>query len=200
MTDPVEYEGELALINTTSASGSFIPQLSKPGRTVITATKNELEMNYARFGRYFAKAIGGLPEADLDNDDQVSLLESFLYAGSEVAKFYEGERRIATEHALLDDNGDKMGSRSEWYEGTTPTQTPSKDLEPDGERASQKVLVKNEFERLLTPQQRLQRDELERQVKQLRRKRDSLEEQDYYDQLEPLLIQLARLYDQANDS
>ncbi|MEM9016552.1 MAG: hypothetical protein AAGC68_06030, partial [Verrucomicrobiota bacterium] len=35
----LEYEGELALINTTSASGSFIPQLSKPGRTVITATK-----------------------------------------------------------------------------------------------------------------------------------------------------------------
>tara|TARA_R110002096_G_scaffold84777_28_gene195591 strand:- start:334 stop:1305 length:972 start_codon:yes stop_codon:yes gene_type:complete len=195
-----DYEGELAVINTASASGSFIQHLSAPKRIIITATKNESEVFYTRFGGFFAEAIGGLPDADIDNDKQVSLLESFLYASAQVAGFYEDEQRLATEHGLIDDNGDNQGSRSEWYEGTTATQVPGKDLEPDGERAGQKVLVRNEFERRLTSQQRSQRDELERRVRQLRRTRDEMEEDAYYGKLEELLLQLARIYDKVKDS
>tara|TARA_R110000850_G_scaffold25755_2_gene73965 strand:+ start:137 stop:1114 length:978 start_codon:yes stop_codon:yes gene_type:complete len=196
----VDYQGELTVINTASASGSFISRLSAPNRIIITANKNEGEIFYTRFGGYFAEAVGGLPDADLDNDDQVSLLESFLYASDRVAEFYESEGRLSTEHALLDDNGDLQGSRSEWFDGTTATETPGKDAEPDGERAGQKVLVKNDFERRLTQEQRSQRDKLERDVKQLRRNRDSLQEDDYYAQLETLLLQLARIYEEVGDS
>lgn len=194
------YPGELAVINTASASGSFIRRLSAPGRVVITATKNEAEVFYTRFGKHFAEAVGGAGDADLDNDEQVSLLECFLYAANRVEKFYETEGRLATEHALLDDNGDEIGSRSEWFEGTTAIQTASKDAEPDGERAAQKVLVKNEFERRLSPKQRIRRDELERDVKQLRRKKDDVPEDEYYEQLERLLLELARLYREVADS
>lgn len=194
------YEGALAVINTASASGSFVRKLSGKGRVIITATKNEAEVYYTRFGKYFSEAIGGLPDADLDNDDQVSLLEGFLFAADRVAKFYETEGRLATEHALIDDNGDKLGSRSEWYDGVTPTQTPAKEAGPDGEIAGQKVLVKNEFEKRLSPDARARRDELEREVKALRRQKDDLEEDDYYRKLETLLLELAEIYRDVRDS
>ncbi len=189
------YPGRLAVVNTASTSGSFVRALSRPGRVVITATKNEGEQSYARFGKFFAEAVSGAGEADLDNDRQVSLLEAFLHASGRVADFYKGEGRIATEHALIDDNGDGLGSRSEWYEGTTPIQTPAPEAKPDGDLAAQRVLVKNASERLLTPEQRERRDRLERQVLELRRAKASLGEADYYAKLEALLLELARLYD-----
>jgi hypothetical protein len=194
------YKGDLTLINTASASGSAIREVSKPGRIVITATKNEGEIFFTRFGKFFAEAVGGSPEADLDNDEQVSLLESFLFASKQVAQFYKADERLATEHALLDDNGDAMGSRAEWFEGTTPTRTPSDTAKPDGDLANQKVLVKNAFERLLTPEQRTRRNDLERQVVELRRSKDTLEEEEYYGELETVLLELARLYDEVKGS
>ncbi len=196
------YPGRLAVVNTASASGSFVRALSRPGRIVVTATKNEGEQSYARFGKFFAEAVGGGKEADLDNDEQVSLLEAFLFAAGRVAEFYKGAGRLATEHALLDDNGDGLGSRSEWFEGTTPTQAPSPEAKPDGDLAAQRALVKNAFERRLTSEQREKRDGLERQVVELRRAKASLDEEDYYAKLETLLLELARLYDavKAGDS
>lgn len=190
------YAGRLTVINAASASGSFVRALSRPGRIVITATKNEAEQSYARFGQYFAEAVGGNPEADLDNDEQVSLLEAFLYASGQVAEFYQNEGRIATEHALIDDNGDGIGSRAEGFEGTTPVHKPSPEAEPDGDLAAQKVLVKNEWERRLTAEQRERRDALERRVVTLRRQKEALEEQAYYAELEALLLDLAKLYDE----
>ena len=195
-----EYPGALSVINTASASGSYIREMARPGRVIITATKNEGEISFTRFGRFFAEAVGGLIEADLDNDKQVSLLESFLFASKRVALFYEEDGRLATEHALIDDNGDQLGSRAEWFEGTTPTQTPSPEAKPDGDLAAQKVLVKNAYERLLTPEQTKKRDALERQVVELRRSKSSLDEADYYAKLEALLLELARLYDAVKDS
>ena len=195
-----DYKGDLTIINTASASGSYIREMAKPGRVVITATKNEGEISFTRFGRFFAEAVGGLIDADLDNDRQVSLLESFLFASNRVALFYKDDARLATEHALIDDNGDTLGSRAEWFEGTTPTQTPSAEAKPDGDLAAQKVLVKNAFEKRLTPEQTKQRDELERQVVALRRSKSSLDEADYYAKLESLLLELARIYNAVADS
>jgi hypothetical protein len=191
------YKGELTLINTASASGSAIRQVSQPGRIVITATKNEGEIFFTRFGKFFAEAVHGDPAADLDNDKQISLLESFLFASKQVEQFYKADERLATEHALLDDNGDGLGSRAEWFEGTTPTQAPSDTAEPDGDLANQKVLVKNAFERLLSTEQRNRRDGLERKVVELRRSKTSLDEKTYYQQLETALLELARLYEEV---
>ena len=50
-------------------------------------------------------------KADLDKDDQVSLLEAFLTASVRTAEFYEETSRLATEHALIDDNGDRRSSK-----------------------------------------------------------------------------------------
>lgn len=191
------YPGELSVVHTASASGSLVREAGRPGRVVITSTKNEAELNYSRFAKPFATAIGGLGEADLDNDEQVSLLEAFLYASAKVQEFYQSEGRIVTEHALLDDNGDQLGSRAEWYEGATPVRAPTPEAKPDGDLAAQRVLVRNARERLLSPEQRRHRDELERQVVELRRAKSTLDETAYYTQLESLLLELARLYDAA---
>jgi hypothetical protein len=80
---------------------------------------------YARFGEHFAPAIAGIAEADLDQDRQVSVLEAFLHASRRAAEFYQNEDRLATEHALLEDNGDGIGTRAEIFEGTQPKAAPA---------------------------------------------------------------------------
>jgi hypothetical protein len=99
----------LALIDATSASGDFIPVLSAPNRVIITATSSSFERNVTMFGRYFVAAYAE-DGADVDKDGRVSLLEAFDYARREVARAYERENRLLTEHALLDDDGDGKGS------------------------------------------------------------------------------------------
>ena len=107
----------LVVVNCTSSSGPFIDRLSGAGRVVVTATKSGSEQNFARFGGYFAQALSE-PGSDLDHDDAVSVREAFLKAATQTGVFYEQEGRIATEHAMIDDNGDKKGSRVELLRGT----------------------------------------------------------------------------------
>jgi len=196
------FKGTLVVVNTASSSAPFVKALSGENRVVITATKSAHEIFYPRFGEYFARAIGGLKVADLDNDEQVSLLEAFLYAGHEVKQFFEKEGRIATEHAILDDNGDQQGVRVEGFEGVFAirAEKAKDEKRPDGERAHQIHLTPNKLEALMSEPLRLRRDELERQVKALRRKRGEMEEAIYYRDMEELLLEIARIYEQVEGS
>ncbi|MFK5923310.1 MAG: hypothetical protein QM496_14120 [Verrucomicrobiota bacterium] len=191
------YKGELVVVNTASSSAPFIKALSGKDRVVITATKSAHEIFYPRFGGYFASAIGGLEAADLDNDEQVSLLEAFLYAGHEVKAFYEKEGRIATEHALLDDNGDQQAVRMEGFVGVLAARSKDKKARenPDGERAHQIHLVPNPLEALMPEDLRRKRDALELKVKALRRQKGEMDEEPYYEALEKLLLEIARIYE-----
>lgn len=181
---------EVAVIHTASASGGFLKALSGKNRIIITATKSPDEVFYARFGEYFAEAIRGLPEADLDQDKQVSLLEAFRHASKTAELFYENEGRLATEHALIEDNGDGVGTRREVLEAAVaPSGTTL-----DGERAAQLVLVLSEEERQLTDAQRATRDKLERDLKALREQRAKLGDDAYYQKLETLLLELGKVY------
>jgi len=95
----------VALVNVASSSGPFAEALAAPGRVIITATRSGQERNETQFGRYFAEAFGG-DAADLDKDGRLSLLEAFVYARSETARYYGEEGLLATEHAQLEDDGD----------------------------------------------------------------------------------------------
>ncbi|MEN3940199.1 hypothetical protein WJU23_02815 [Prosthecobacter sp. SYSU 5D2] len=180
---------ELVFIQTASASAAFMQPLLGKNGVVISATKGADEIYYTRFGEFFAPAIAGLPEADLDQDRQVSLLEAFLHASKKVAEFYEQEERLATEHALIEDNGDGIGTRSEVFEGVKAS-----DPKADGVRAAQIALVLSEEEMRLTDAQRHQRDALERELEVLKGKRAEMDEDAYYADLEKLLRELAELY------
>lgn len=187
----------VAVIDTASSSAPFLKELSSPGRIVITATKSGFEQNFTRFGRYFAEAIVD-PGADLDKDGQTSLLEAFLSASHAVSEFYSAAGRLATEHALLDDNGDGLGTPAEWFRGIRPVQKARDDASLDGYRAHQIHLLYSQDETAMSPDLRARRDQLELQVMELRDKRATLAEQEYFSQLEPLLREIAQIYEQTN--
>lgn len=189
-------ERPLAIINCASASGPFINELSGEKRIVITATKSGFEHNFARFGDYLSAAIAD-PKADLDKDEQTSLLEAFLLAAAGVKEFYESADRLATEHALLDDNGDRLGTPADWFRGLRASKAANDGAALDGLRANQWQLVRGGHEQQLPSEGRRRRDELEAAIAALRQQKGKLSEDDYYGQLEPLLIELSRLYEQA---
>lgn len=174
-------------VNAASASGEFIPALSGENRAVITATKTRYERNETIFAAFFVEAYAG-EGADVDKDQRVSALEAFNYARREVARAYEADGKLLTEHALLDDDGDG--------EGTS---------EPDPQSMSEGRLAMTLFltgatASLLAAEApsdpRLaalygERRRLEQQVVELRRRKDEMDPGIYERQLEDLLVELA---------
>jgi len=187
------FSRPLVILNTASASAPFIHALSATNREVVTATRSGDEQNFARFGGQLAKAIGDL-ESDLDQDEQVSLLEAFVSASGWVDEYYKTEGRLATEHALLDDNGDGKGTPADWFRGVHAVKSPKDEAAVDGARARQLHLVLSPAEQALSPEVRAKRNALELQIASLREKKKSMDETVYYAQLETLLLQLAHLY------
>lgn len=192
-------ERPLAIINCTGSSGPFLNELSGPNRVVVTATKSGHEYNFARFGDYLSAAISD-PQADLDKDEQTSLLEAFLLASSRVSEFYASDGRLMTEHALLDDNGDKLGTPADWFQGVRAVKSAKSGAEVDGLRAAQWHLVRSAREESLPADVRQRRDDLERELAQRRQQKSQLAEDDYLKRIEPLLIELAKLYENAAPS
>jgi len=188
------FRRPLAVIDCASSSGPFLNKLSAPNRVVVTATRSGYEQNYARFGQFVAEAITD-PNADLDKDGQTSLLEVFLAASQRVAEFYNAEGRLATEHALLDDNGDRLGTPADWFRGIRAVKKATDGAALDGLRAHQFHLIRSEQERKLSPETRARRDKLELGIARLRESKSQMSEDDYYQQLEELLTEVARLYD-----
>jgi hypothetical protein len=183
----------LALIQCASASGPFVNALSGPGRVIITATRSGYEVNVTRFGGFLARAIAD-PAADLDKDGQTSLLEAYLLASRQVEQFYKEAGRLATEHALLDDNGDGLATPADWFRGVRAIKTAANGKSVDGVRAHQLNLVRSEVEQELSPEVRARRDELEKKLSELLSRKGDMKENEYYSQLESLMVETARLY------
>ncbi len=186
----------VAIINCASASGPFINKVSGPNRVIVTATKSGAEHNYSRFGEYISTAITD-KKADLDKDGQTSLLEAYLAASAGVQDFYKQESRLATEHALIEDNGDGLGTPADWFQGFRAVRTAKTGAIPDGNRANQFVLIPSADDKELSAKVKTKRDELELEIAELRTRKAKLSEEDYYRELEPLLLELARLYRDA---
>lgn len=183
----------VVVINCASASAPFLNALSGRNRVIITATRSGHELNFARFGQYLSEAIAD-PKADLDKDDQVSVLEAFLTASSRTAEYYRSRAQLATEHALLDDTGDELGTPSDWFRGVHAIKRAKDGAPVDGVRAHQIHLVASNREKAIPPEVRQRRDQLELEVARLRDRKGQLAEDAYFARLEPLLLELARLY------
>jgi hypothetical protein len=189
------FHRPVAVINCASSSAPWINALSAPGRVILTSTKSGYEQNFARFGDYLSSAILN-PENDLDKDGQTSLLEAFLAASRGTAEFYQQESRLATETALIDDNGDGLGTPAAWFRGIHATRQAQQGASLDGALAHQWHLLRAPAEERMPAELRARRDSLEQAVAQLRQsKGQTLDEEDYYARLEPLLVELARLYE-----
>jgi hypothetical protein len=173
---------KIAFINTSSASGEFVPALSAPGRAVVTATKTGFERNEVLFPRFFVRAYAA-DGADSDKDGRVSLLEAFDYARAEVARLYEEENKLQTEHALIEDNGDKTGSaKPELRKG-------------DG-AVAQAMYLSPALSAAAAADPKLaalykEKRALEDRITELRRSKDAMPAAEYESQLEKLLVDLA---------
>jgi hypothetical protein len=93
----------VVFVNAASGSGDFIPVLAGPGRLIVTATKTSMERNEATFAGPFVKGLT-TSDADADKDGRVSIIEAFTYAKKEIARAYETDNRLLTEHAQLSDS------------------------------------------------------------------------------------------------
>ncbi|MEQ9410219.1 MAG: hypothetical protein RIK87_20960 [Fuerstiella sp.] len=189
----------VVVINSASCSAPFINALSGPNRTIITATKDGSEIQFARFGGYLAAGISQL-NADLDRDGQTSLLEAWLFACQQTEQYYRSDGRLATEHALLDDNGDGKGTRSEVFEGIRIREDVKNRDELDGRLAHRWHLIRSEAERRLTAEQRQRRDQLEEKLEILRQRRTEFAEPEYLEKLEKILLPLAGLYAEEEEA
>lgn len=181
----------VAFVNTASASGGFVAALSGPRRTVVTATRGPQQREATLFPRYFVDAFA-LEGADLDHDQSISILEAFTYATSEVARAYEADGRLRTEHALLDDNGDGVGSTEPDPRvgdgalarrlGLGPAMVSGRDEVPT-ETADDAELAA-----LLG-----RRAEFQDRLEKLREHKAELQQDRYFELLEELLVQIAHL-------
>ncbi len=184
------------VMNCSSCSGPFVTALGGKNRVVVTATRSGSEQNYSRFGNYLAEAIGSL-SADVDHDQEVSVLEAFLAASSQTERFYREDARLATEHALLDDNGDRVGTGGDFYRGARPAKEPEAGKQVDGRAASRAILFSAPDAPKLTTEQLAARQQIEEQIDALRLQKKGLTEDAYLAQLEPLCIELAKIYQAA---
>jgi hypothetical protein len=190
------FRRPLVVIHAAAASAPFMNRLAGTHRVVITATRSGHEQNYARFGDYLAATFTD-PSADLDKDGQTSLLEAFLNASARVAEFYKNEGRLATEHALIEDTGDGLGTPADWFRGVRAVKRPASGAVPDGARAHQIHLIPSTAELALPAEVRARRDALELAVFRLRETKSGRPEEEYLRELEQLLLELARLLDDA---
>ena len=193
------FQRPVAVVAAFSASAPFLSKVAGKNRVVITATRSGNELNFSRFGEYISSAVAD-PEADLDKDGQTSLLEAYLTASRRVAEFYETEGRLATEHSLIDDNGDGLGTPPDWFRGIRAVKKAKEGAQLDGLRANQFYLVRNDLERHLPAALRAKRDELELRIAQLREAKAKMPEDDYYQKLEPMLIEMAQLYESKTNA
>lgn len=172
----------VVVFNMASASGEFVKSLSAKGRIVVTATKSGQETNATRFAGFFIAALNAT-DADTDQDGHTSVLEAFVYANRLTADFYTRLGRLATEHALLEDNGDGVGhEKAEAGEGLLARATYLDSLNIDEAAANAAT------GRLLK-----ERARLEGEIEQLIARKQNMPEAEYEATLEKLFIELAKV-------
>jgi len=175
---------KVAFVNLSSASGDMIPILSGPNRVIITATKSSFERNESHFADYFVRALT-VDGADTDKDGRISLLEAFQYATTETKRLYENDERLQSEHAQLDDDGDKTGHNDP--DGKTGEGMFARRFFFDaGTYASRAGANDPRLTALYT-----EKFAIEDQINTLRSKKASMTAEAYDDELEKLLVQLA---------
>jgi hypothetical protein len=187
----------LVVINASSCSGPFINALSRPDRVIVTATQSGVEQNYSRFGDYLSRSIAD-PASDIDHDGEVSILEAFLAASAGVREFYRSSDRLPTETALIDDDGDGLGTPATAFRGTRGVATTA-DAEKslDGMTAARLSLATVGRRLPFTDEELLERDEIEAALRRLHSRKPELTPTAYREAILPLLLRLAKIYDAA---
>ena len=167
LLDQVPTERQL-IVAMTSSSGALQDVLDNGKRALITATKSGLERNAPVFGDFWAEGLGS-DRADTDKNEMITAQELYDYSEDGVAKHYQGEALLASEHPRLS--------------GTT---APDFTVARVGQLRA--VTLTSDVEKLLS-----QRSAVEADIRELRGQRATFSEEEYFDRLQPLMIELGRL-------
>jgi hypothetical protein len=184
--DPIDGP-VVAIVNAASASGGFIGTLSGKNRVIATATKSGSERNQTRFATYFVQAYAG-DVADSDKDGRVSVLEAFEYARREVSRAYEAENHLLTEHAQLDDNGDKKGTAAP--DSKSPDGSLARRVFLGGTSGSVAAAARASNDPRVASLEK-EKSDIEARIDSLRRGKAAMDSTAYEKALEGLLVQLA---------
>lgn len=160
--------GQQLIVNTTSASGAVIESWKRPNRTVITATRSGAERNATRFAQYWAEALAS-PEADRDKNQTITAAEAFEFATRKVADAFKADAALATEHARME------GATAARFQLARLGDAVALPEDP----ALAALLV--------------QQGEIEQQIEELKGRKANMDREVYYNELEKVLIALARL-------
>ncbi len=163
------------VVNTTSASGGGLEALKKGNRVVVSATKTGTEKNATVFARYWVEALRD-PSADVDKNGVISAMEAFRFAERKTKAFYDEQKRLMTEHAVLQD-GEKGITSSGQLAMAFPVV-----------RLAAVSVVTDPAKKAL----QARRDEVEAQIDQLKYQKALISPEQYKSQLSKLLLELAR--------
>ncbi|HEU4626881.1 MAG TPA: hypothetical protein VFS52_19120 [Steroidobacteraceae bacterium] len=156
------------VVNATSSSGAVIEQWKRANRIVITATKSGGERNATRFAQFWVEALTS-PDADRDKNETVTVEEAYEYAARRVADTFKSDAALATEHSRI--------------EGGAPARFVLARL---GESAA---LPEDEALAAMMKEQ----SGIEQQIDALKARKATLPADQYYDELEKVLLTLAHL-------
>lgn len=161
------------IVNATSSSGATIEQWQRPERVIITATKSGGERTATRFAQFWSQAVSS-DAADLNKDEVVTAAEAFDYANRQVAASYKTDVALATEHARI--AGDNTAAFAVARIGSSALSS------SDPEVAA-----------LLA-----QRGQIELDLDGVKGRKAALSQDQYYDELEGVLVKLAMLQQQID--
>jgi len=173
------------VVNMTSSSGGSVAALRRPTRVVIAATKTGSEKNATVFARYWAEALRD-PAADVDKNEAVSALEAFHYAQHKTADFYDSQKRLATEHAVVEDTGKGEGEHApstENGEGKLAAAFPVVRL------GANAAAARDPAKRPLLER----KEQLEQAIDKLKYEKAAMQADEYKKQLTQLLLELAKV-------
>jgi len=176
--------GRQLVVIMTSSSGGALERLRKENRILVVATKSGTEKNATVFARYWAEALRD-PSADTDKNEAITALEAFRYASQKTAAFYDSQKRLATEHPLLEDTGKGEGVRAPAPEEGQGRLAAAFTLLRFG--AAQEAAKDPAKQKLLA-----RKEELESQIDLLKYQKAAMSVAEYKKQLAALLLELAR--------
>ncbi len=167
------------VVAATSASGALLEKIDSGNNTVgrrvvITATKNGREKTAVLFPEYMVEAIT-TPAADTDKNESITAIEVFNYANKAVEGFYETEKLLAPEHARL------QGENAEAFEVAR--------------YGNLLAAQDNVPEELLA-----NRETLANQISILRGRKEDIDEDEYFDALQDLMLKLSEVQSQIDDA
>ena len=178
------------VVNMTSASGGAINTLRKENRVLITATKAGTERNATVFPRFWVEALRD-GAADTDKNDTISALEAFHYAEHKIAEYYESQKRLATEHAMLEDTGKGTGVHAPSAENSEGLHAAAFPLVRLG---AAKSFANNPEKRKLFEK----KDQLEQQIDELKYNKAVMAPDEYKKKLTALLLDLAKTQEELD--